>query len=253
MAGKKDQKKRFWLDDEKRSICAQTQASVVSVAQAARRYSMNANLIHKWLRDPRFAPEEETGEVLDVAEVEFVPVEIAAAVSVLFHSDIRVSAPAFTEPVSAQRVDITLSDGRRILVEGTTALSAVLALVEGLIAVPSNTRVWLADVQAKLFQLFGHSRPPIAAQTETRLLFDMCQYDLVDALPVAGRAVAISAKFVKLNIGAACNAFWGKRDGGIRKPYRWPEKFRMRNWGCHEGASCSARRRSASIQQCLAH
>jgi transposase len=30
-------------------------------------------------------------------------------------------------------VDITLSDGRRILVEDTTSLSAALALVEGLI------------------------------------------------------------------------------------------------------------------------
>jgi transposase len=29
-------------------------------------------------------------------------------------------------------VDITLSDGRQILVEGSTALSAVVALVEGL-------------------------------------------------------------------------------------------------------------------------
>ncbi|EFO33348.1 putative oxidoreductase [Roseibium sp. TrichSKD4] len=35
-------------------------------------------------------------------------------------------------PLSAQRVDITLSDGRRVLVEGTTALPTVLALVEGL-------------------------------------------------------------------------------------------------------------------------
>ncbi|XAT62638.1 oxidoreductase [Rhodobacteraceae bacterium Araon29] len=34
--------------------------------------------------------------------------------------------------LSAQRVDITLSDGRRILVEGATGLSAVVALVEGL-------------------------------------------------------------------------------------------------------------------------
>ena len=34
--------------------------------------------------------------------------------------------------VLAQRVDITLSDGRRILIEGLTALSGVLALVEGL-------------------------------------------------------------------------------------------------------------------------
>jgi transposase len=56
MAGKAGQKKRFWSDDEKRSICAQTTTAGVSVAQVARRYGMNANLIHKWLRDPRFGP-----------------------------------------------------------------------------------------------------------------------------------------------------------------------------------------------------
>ena len=55
MAGKKGQKKRVWSDDEKRSICEQTTTAGVSVAQVARRYSMNANLIFKWLKDPRFA------------------------------------------------------------------------------------------------------------------------------------------------------------------------------------------------------
>jgi len=43
MSGKKGQKKRFWSDDEKRSICAQTTVPGVSVAQVARRYAMNAN------------------------------------------------------------------------------------------------------------------------------------------------------------------------------------------------------------------
>jgi transposase len=132
MAGKKGRKKRFWSDDEKRSICAQTRALGVSVAQVARRYSMNANLIHKWLRDPRFGLEEKTGEILDAAEAAFVPVEIADSMPVPSSSDMQVSTPTLTEPVSAQRVDITLSDGRRILVEGTTALSAVLTLIEGL-------------------------------------------------------------------------------------------------------------------------
>ena len=132
MAGKKGQKKRFWSDDEKSSICAQTRAAGVSVAQVARRYSMNTNLIHKWLRDPRFGLQEDTDEVLDATEVGFVAVEIADSGPVSSHSNMRVSAQALTEPVSAQRVDITLSDGRRILVEGTTALSAVLSLVEGL-------------------------------------------------------------------------------------------------------------------------
>ena len=58
MAGKKGLKKRVWSDDEKRTICAQTLTTGVSVAQVARRYSMNANLIFSWLKDPRFAPVE---------------------------------------------------------------------------------------------------------------------------------------------------------------------------------------------------
>ncbi|PVA09009.1 oxidoreductase [Pelagivirga sediminicola] len=34
----------------------------------------------------------------------------------------------------AHRVDITLSDGRRVVVEGSTALSSVVGLVQGLMA-----------------------------------------------------------------------------------------------------------------------
>ena len=66
MAGKKGQKKRVWSDDEKRSICEQTTTAGVSVAQVARRYSMNANLIFKWLKDPRFAPPFSAAVVLPV-------------------------------------------------------------------------------------------------------------------------------------------------------------------------------------------
>ena len=65
MGAKKGSKKRFWSDEEKVSICAQTRAPGVSVAQVARRYAMNANLIHKWLRDPRFSPDEEVTEAGD--------------------------------------------------------------------------------------------------------------------------------------------------------------------------------------------
>ena len=71
------QKKRRWSDEEKRSICFQTMVAGVSVAQVARRYAMNANLIFKWLRDERYTPE------LDAAaeEVEpvFLPIEVEAA------------------------------------------------------------------------------------------------------------------------------------------------------------------------------
>lgn len=129
MAGKKGQKRRFWSDDEKRSICTQTTVPSVSVAQVARRYAMNANLIHNWLKDPRFAPEPAINAVVD-GGTGFLPVEIAGTVAVPFVDE----APQLDAAVSADRVDITLSDGRRILVEGPTALSGVLALVEGLMA-----------------------------------------------------------------------------------------------------------------------
>ena len=133
MAGKKGQKKRVWSDDEKRSICEQTLTPGVSVAQVARRYSMNANLIFKWLRDPRFAPDlEEDGAKPEDGVVAFLPVEVGDPSAV----DLTQTGawPPSGAAVSAHRVDITLSDGRRILVEGPTALSAVLGLVQGLMA-----------------------------------------------------------------------------------------------------------------------
>lgn len=131
MAGKKGQKKRIWWDDEKRSICAQTATTGVSVAQVARRYSMNANLIFKWLKDPRFAPRlDECANLPEDGAMAFLPVEVHAP-SALDKSLSAPAGPAGT-PLCAHRVDITLSDGRRILVEGPTALSAVLGLVQGL-------------------------------------------------------------------------------------------------------------------------
>ena len=65
--------KRLWTDEEKRSICVQTTAPDVSVAQVARRYALNANMIFKWLRDARYAPGSAQGAV--DAPV-FLPVEI---------------------------------------------------------------------------------------------------------------------------------------------------------------------------------
>jgi transposase len=61
MAGKKGQKKRIWSGEEKGSICTQSRVPGASVA---RRYAMNANLIHKWLRDPRFGCVSNVVEIL---------------------------------------------------------------------------------------------------------------------------------------------------------------------------------------------
>lgn len=127
MAGKKGQKKRVWSDDEKVSICAQARVAGVSVAQVARRYAMNANLIHKWLRNPRFLSEGQAADLPVSEGATFLPVEVVGMEPIPAAPVLPTSS---TGSVTAQRVDITLSDGRRILLEGPTALSAIVAMVE---------------------------------------------------------------------------------------------------------------------------
>lgn len=132
MAGRKGQRKRFWSDEEKRSICRQTRAPGVSVAQVARRYSMNSNLIFTWLRDPRFAPSEVDAPGDPGGDTLFLPVEITGLAAEPDPGSDLEARGSTGDPVLAQRVDITLSDGRRVVVEGPTALASVLGLVQGL-------------------------------------------------------------------------------------------------------------------------
>ena len=54
--------RRFWIDEEKRRIVAQTRSPGVSVSVVARRYDVNANLVFKWLRDPRYTPAADEAE-----------------------------------------------------------------------------------------------------------------------------------------------------------------------------------------------
>jgi transposase len=132
MAGKKGQRKRFWSDEEKRSICRQARAPGVSVAQVARRYAMNSNLIFTWLRDRRFAPVEVDAPDDPGDDTLFLPVEITGLTAEPGSgSDLEAHGPT-GDAVLARRVDITLSDGRRVVVEGPTALSSVPGLVQGL-------------------------------------------------------------------------------------------------------------------------
>ncbi len=116
--------RRTWSDDEKRSICLQTFASGVSVAQVARRYAMNANLIFKWLRDERFAPSsDETGAAA------FLPIEVCSEPKLL---------PSVSKPDTAcgshGRVEIALSNGHRVTIEGDFDGGALARLLKGLVS-----------------------------------------------------------------------------------------------------------------------
>ena len=97
---------RRWDAEEKRSICQQTRAPGVSVAQVARRHGLNANLIFKWLKDPRFAVAATTEDV-----PVFLPVEV--------REDRAPRAPLASPAGGTHgRVEIVLATGHRVSVAG---------------------------------------------------------------------------------------------------------------------------------------
>ena len=114
--------KRLWTDDEKWSICFQTAAPGVSVAQVALRYAVNANLIFKWLRDPRYAPDPAAAPGLSEGS-RFLPVEIVEAVKM--------------PPLAAttdNHIEIELAGGHRMRISGSYDPEALARLIRGLTA-----------------------------------------------------------------------------------------------------------------------
>lgn len=125
-------KKRFWSEEEKRSICEQTLTPGVSVAQVGRRYALNANMIFKWLKDPRFAP-----QVVDVEPVPaFLPVEISEAAAAAPSSPMPSppTAPCAGGGVSLGKIEIELSGGHRITAAGDVDPDALARLLKGVLS-----------------------------------------------------------------------------------------------------------------------
>jgi len=110
--------RRFWSDEEKRRIVSQTRAPGVSVSVVARRYDVNANLVFKWLRDPRY------GLAADEA-VSFLPVEIAPASP----------APVAGALAPGATVEIELACGTRLRVDARIDEASVTRIIRALRAV----------------------------------------------------------------------------------------------------------------------
>ncbi len=119
---KKRRKRRMWHDDEKHRIVAQTRVPGVSVSQVARRYDVNANLLFKWLRDPRF-----TVTAVEDPAVSFLPVEVVAA-----PAPPVIDPPVIEPKVSEAKIEISLSNGHHIRVIGAYDPDALCRLVRGL-------------------------------------------------------------------------------------------------------------------------
>src|SRR4051812_24866028 len=112
---------RHWSGEEKCSICRETRAPGVSVAQVARRHALNANLIFKWLKDPRFAAAAAIGD-----EPVFLPVAVREDDA----PTIPMASPA-SDPHG--RVQIVLATGHRMTVEGPFDGDAVARLLNILV------------------------------------------------------------------------------------------------------------------------
>ncbi len=97
-------KRRLWDDVEKRQIVAQTRVPGVSVSQVARRYDVNANLVFKWLRDPRFEPTP-----VEDGATSFLPVEVVAALAPR-----RIDPPVIEPKAPEAKIEILLSNGHRV-------------------------------------------------------------------------------------------------------------------------------------------
>ena len=121
--------KRLWTDEEKRSICLQTTAPGVSVAQVARRDAMNANMIFKWLRDPRYTPEAGPGGPAIAPDAAcFLPVEIVDRPR---NED---PAPASGYRPAAGVIEVDIAGSYRLRISGAYDPEALARLFAGLAA-----------------------------------------------------------------------------------------------------------------------
>jgi len=107
--------RRNWDDEEKRRIVLQTQLPGVSVSQVARRYDVNANMVFKWLRDPRFTPTPD-------APATFLPIEVLP----------EPAGPAAHAVGLDSEIEITLCNGHRLSLRGSFDPEVVCRLVRGL-------------------------------------------------------------------------------------------------------------------------
>jgi transposase len=113
-------KRRKWSDDEKRRIIAQTKVPGVSVPEVAHRYDVNANLIFKWIRDPRY-----TSSVDNEPEaLNFLPVEVTQNSLPAERAQEAVDMPG--------SLKIVLANGHHLEISGTFDTDAVVRLVRGL-------------------------------------------------------------------------------------------------------------------------
>jgi transposase len=122
MSGKA--KRRYWSNAEKQQIVDQSRVPGVSVSQVARRYNVNANLVFRWLRDPRFNA--------GPAAPEFLPVAVAEGTDLIIQDSMVPAEPETSSPQPDVRIVISVAGGHRLEISGVFDGNAVAMLLKGL-------------------------------------------------------------------------------------------------------------------------
>ena len=111
-----ERRRRTWSADQKKQIIAESFAPGASVAEVARRYGLNANMLFTWRRRER-AIVNGVGKTVNI-----VPVRVVEATP---------TATA-TAPASMGRMEIVLVGGERILVGADVDATALARIVKAL-------------------------------------------------------------------------------------------------------------------------
>jgi transposase len=111
-----ERRRRTWSADQKQRIIAESLAPDASVAEVARRYGLNSNLLFTWRRREQAA--SGPGESVNI-----VPVRVV--------TDAAPAAPA-AAPGSMGRMEIVLVGGERIIVGPDVDATALARIIKAL-------------------------------------------------------------------------------------------------------------------------
>ena len=111
-----ERRRRTWSADQKQRIIAESFAPGASVAEVARRYGLNSNMLFTWRRRERANDVGKTVNIVPVRVVEATPTATATA----------------TAPASMGRMEIVLVGGERILVGADVDATALARIVKAL-------------------------------------------------------------------------------------------------------------------------
>ena len=112
-----DRRRRTWSADQKQRIIAESFAPGASVAEVARRYGLNANMLFTWRRRGRRAGGGNDGEPAKI-----VPMRVVEAMSTAIG----------TAPGSMGRMEIVLVGGERIIVGPDVDATALARIIKAL-------------------------------------------------------------------------------------------------------------------------